>query len=96
MSLPDMDYHRICRTDYYADQESDETIEGHLYWCIQHLHIHQDVYQSFRYPLRGMSAIDMDHLRNKPYFDEAVNVIDKMGLSQLLTIQCDYDKELIL
>jgi hypothetical protein len=86
MSLPDTDYHRIHRTDYYADQERDETIEGRLYWCIQHLHIRQDVYRSFRYPLRGMSAIDMDHLRNKLYFDEAVNVIEKMGLSQLLTI----------
>jgi hypothetical protein len=43
-----------------------------------------------------MSAIDMDHLWNKPYFDEAVNVIKRMGLSQLFTIQCDYDKELIL
>jgi hypothetical protein len=81
MSFPDPDYHRIHRKDYYADQERDEMIEGRLYWCIPHLHIRQDVYQSFKFLLRGMSAIDMDHLRNKPYFDDAVNVIEKMGLS---------------
>jgi hypothetical protein len=34
MSLPDMDYHRIRRTDFYVDQERDESIEGRLYWCI--------------------------------------------------------------
>jgi hypothetical protein len=39
MSLPDTDYYRIHRKDYYADQERDEMIEGCLYWCIQHLHI---------------------------------------------------------
>jgi hypothetical protein len=43
-----------------------------------------------------MSNIDVDHLRKKPYFDEVVQVIERMGLTQLLTIQCDYDKELIL
>jgi hypothetical protein len=43
-----------------------------------------------------MSAIDMDHLQRKPYFDDALHVIERMGLTQLLSIQCDYDKELIL
>jgi hypothetical protein len=50
------------------------------------MHIHQDVYWSFRYPLRGMSAIDMDHLQRKPYFDDALHVIERMGLTQLLSI----------
>jgi hypothetical protein len=43
-----------------------------------------------------MSAIDVGHLQKKPYFDEALHVIERMGLTQLLSIQCDYDKELIL
>jgi hypothetical protein len=38
MRLPDSDNHMICRKDYYADKERDETSEGRKYWCIQHLH----------------------------------------------------------
>jgi hypothetical protein len=73
MSLTDTDFHRIHCNDFYADQERD--IAGRLYWCIEHMHIRQDVYRSFRYPLRGMSAIDVDHLKRKPYFDDALQVI---------------------
>jgi hypothetical protein len=70
MRLIDTDFHRIRCKDFYADQERD--IAGHLYWCIEHMHIRQDVYRSFRYPLRGMSVIDVDHLKRKPYFDDAL------------------------
>jgi hypothetical protein len=92
----DTDFHRIRRKDFYADQERDESIEGRMYWCIEKLHICQDVYRPFNYPLRGMSAIDVGHLQKKPYFDEALHVIERMGLTQLLSIHCDYHMELIL
>jgi hypothetical protein len=86
MSMTDMDFHKIRRKDFYADQERDESIEGCMYWCIEHMHIRQDVYRYFRYPLRGMSAIDMHHLQKKPYFDDGLHVIERMGLTQLLSI----------
>jgi hypothetical protein len=86
MGMTDTDYHRNRRKDFYTDQERDESIEGRMYWCIEHLHIRRDVYWSFRYPLRGMSAIDVGHLQKKPYFDEALHVIERMGLTQLLSI----------
>jgi hypothetical protein len=38
-----------------------------------------------QYPLRGMSAIDVDYVQNKPYFDDALQVIERMGLTQLLS-----------
>jgi hypothetical protein len=44
MGMTDTEFHRICRKDFYADQERDESIEGRMYWCIEHLHIHQVVY----------------------------------------------------
>jgi hypothetical protein len=86
MGMTDADFHRIYRKDFYADQERDDSIEGRMYWCIEHLHIHQDVYWSFRYPLRRMGAIDMHHLQRKPYFDDALHVIERMGLTQLLSL----------
>jgi hypothetical protein len=66
------DYHRICCKDFYADQDRDESIEGCLYWCNEHMQIHQDVYWSLKYPLRGTSAIDLDYLQNKPHFDDVL------------------------
>jgi hypothetical protein len=95
-SMVDSDYHRISRKDFYMDQDRDESIEGRLYWCIEHMHIRQDVYRPLKYPLRGMSAIHVDYVHNKPYFDDALQVIERMGLTQLLSTQCDYAKELII
>jgi hypothetical protein len=46
MSMVDSDYHRIRCKDFYADQDRDESIEGRLYWCTEHMHIRQDVYRS--------------------------------------------------
>jgi hypothetical protein len=96
MGMIDTDFHRIRHKAFYADQERYESIEGRMYWCIENLHICQDVDRPFNYPLRGMSAIDVGHLQKKPYFDEALHVIERMGLTQLLSIHCDYHKELIL
>jgi hypothetical protein len=42
-----------------------------------------------------MHPIDLDHLRNKTYFDEAVSVLEKMGLTELVTLQCNYNPGLI-
>jgi hypothetical protein len=86
MSMTDTDFHRIRCKDFYADQEQDESIEGRLYWCIAHMHICQDIYQFFRYPLRGTIAIDVDQLQKKSYFHDALQVIERMGLTQLLSI----------
>jgi hypothetical protein len=38
-----------------------------------------------------MHAINLAQLRKKNYFDEAVSVIKKTGLSDLLAIKCDYN-----
>jgi hypothetical protein len=42
-----------------------------------------------------MHPIDLDHLRSKTYFDEAISVLEKMGLTKLATLQCNYNPGLI-
>jgi hypothetical protein len=42
-----------------------------------------------------MHPIDLDHLRSKTYFDEAVSVLEKMGLTELATLQCNYNPGLV-
>jgi hypothetical protein len=42
-----------------------------------------------------MHPIDLDHLCSKTYFDEAVSVLEKMGLTELATLQCNYNLGII-
>jgi hypothetical protein len=42
-----------------------------------------------------MHPIDFDHLCSKTYFDEAVSMVEKMGLMRLANIQCNYNPGLI-
>jgi hypothetical protein len=42
-----------------------------------------------------MHPIDLDHLRSKNYFDEAVSVLEKMGLTELATLQCNFNPNLV-
>jgi hypothetical protein len=42
-----------------------------------------------------MHPIDLDHLRSKTYFDEAVSMLEKMGLTELATLHCNFNPDLI-
>jgi hypothetical protein len=43
-----------------------------------------------------MQPIDLGYLKSKEYFVPAVKVVEKLGLTGLMTFQCDYDPQLIL
>jgi hypothetical protein len=43
-----------------------------------------------------MHPIDLDHLRSKSYFDDAVFVIEKLGLTELTTLKCNFNPHLIM
>jgi hypothetical protein len=43
-----------------------------------------------------MHPIDLDHLRSKTYFDDAVSVLEKLGLTELATLKCNFNPQLIM
>jgi hypothetical protein len=43
-----------------------------------------------------MHPIDLQHLRNKTYFNDAVSVIEKMGLTELAILKCNFNPQLIM
>jgi hypothetical protein len=43
-----------------------------------------------------MHPIDLDHLRSKTYFDDAVSVLEKLGLTELATLKCNFNPHLIM
>jgi hypothetical protein len=43
-----------------------------------------------------MHPIDLDHLRSKTYFDDAISVLEKLGLTELATLKCNFNPNLIM
>jgi hypothetical protein len=84
-SMPEAEYILVRRNNWYATPR-DEDIEGRGFWNEEQWGIFHDVYEPLKNPCRPMHPIDFDHLRSKTYFDEAVSVVEKMGLMGLATI----------
>jgi hypothetical protein len=93
-SMPEAEYILVRRNNWYATPR-DEDIEDRGFWCEEQWAIFHDIYEHFKNPTRLMHPIDLDHLRSKTYFDEAISVLEKMGLTELATLQCKYNPGLI-
>jgi hypothetical protein len=92
--MPEAKYILVRRNNWYATAR-DEDIEDRGFWNEEQWGIFRDVYEPLKNPCRPMHPIDFDHLRSKTYFDEAVSVVEKMGLLGLANIQCNYNPGLI-
>jgi hypothetical protein len=66
------------------------------FWCEEQWFIFHDVYENLKNPTRPMHAIDLPHLRSKTYFDDAVSVIERMGLTEQAVMKCNYNPHLIM
>jgi hypothetical protein len=93
-TMPEPDYILVWRNNWYATPR-DEDIEDRGFWCEEQWAIFRDVYEPLKNPTRLMHPIDLDHLCSKTYFDEAVSMLEKMGLTKLDTLQCNYNPGLI-
>jgi hypothetical protein len=90
-SMPEAEYVLVRRNNWYATPR-DEDIEDRGFWNEEQWGIFREPLKN---PCRPMHPIDFDHLRSKTYFDEAVSVVEKLGLMGLATIQCNYNPGLI-
>jgi hypothetical protein len=43
-----------------------------------------------------MHAIDLPLIRRKTYFDDVVSVIEKLGLTELAILRCNYNPQLVM
>jgi hypothetical protein len=63
---------------------------------MEQLYIYQDIFAPMSKPIRPMHPIDLAYLKPKEYFVPAVQVVERLGLTGLMTCQCNYDPQLIL
>jgi hypothetical protein len=87
-------YAAIRMKNWYEDLARDEEIEGRRFWCMEQEYIYKDIYEPMK-KVRHMQAINVDDLDQDNHFGDAIWVIGRMGLKDLMKIQCDYSPELI-
>ncbi|KAK1693196.1 hypothetical protein QYE76_009893 [Lolium multiflorum] len=76
------------------DLARDDEIEGRRFWCLEQEFSYKDIYEPMR-KVRPMQAINVDDLAVNNHFEDAIWVTGRMGLQDLMKIQCDYSPELI-
>jgi hypothetical protein len=94
--MSSVSYSALRQLDWYSTQPRVVHIEDHRFWCPEQLYIYQDIFAPMRKPIRPMHPIDLGYLKSKEYFVPAVQVVERLGLTGLMTLQCDYDPQLIL
>ena len=90
------DYILVRRKDWYSDAERDNGLLDRSFWCAEQEYIYKDVYATLSKPIRPISVTNLDHLSKQEYWSEAYDILDKLGLLPLMTVQCDYNAQLIL
>jgi hypothetical protein len=89
-------YSALRQLDWYTSQQRSVYIEDRQFWCMEQLYIYQDIFVPMKKPIRPMHPIGLTYLRSKEYFVPAIKVVEKLGLTGLMTFQCHYDPQLIL
>ncbi|KAK1633022.1 hypothetical protein QYE76_007337 [Lolium multiflorum] len=87
-------YQAIRMKNWYEDLPRDEEREGRKYWCMEQEFIYKDIYEPMR-KVRPMQVIDVDILAVSNHFEDAIWVAGRLGLKDLMKIQCDYSPELL-
>ncbi|KAK1652962.1 hypothetical protein QYE76_070767 [Lolium multiflorum] len=93
-SMDLISYQAIRMKNWYEDLPRDEETEGRKYWCMEHEFIYKDIYEPMG-KVRPMQAIDVDVLAENNHFEDAIWVAGRLGLKDLMKIQCDYSPELL-
>ncbi|KAK1649920.1 hypothetical protein QYE76_067725 [Lolium multiflorum] len=93
-AMDPVSYSAIRMKNWYEDVPRDEEIEGRRYWCMEQEFIYKDVYEPMK-NLRPMQAINVDILAENNHFEDAIWVAGRMGLHDIMKIQCDYSPDLV-
>ncbi|KAK1607828.1 hypothetical protein QYE76_031501 [Lolium multiflorum] len=93
-TMDPVSYSAIRQKNWYDDVPRDEDIAGRRYWCAEQEFIFTDIYEPMK-NLRPMQAIDVDILAVNDHFEDAIWVAGKMGLHDIMKIQCDFSPALV-
>ncbi|KAK1643099.1 hypothetical protein QYE76_060904 [Lolium multiflorum] len=93
-TMDPVSYSAIRQKNWYDDVPRDEDIAGRRYWCAEQEFIFMDIYEPMK-NLRPMQAINVDILAVNDHFEDAIWVAGKLGLHDIMKIQCDFSPALV-
>ncbi|KAK1647634.1 hypothetical protein QYE76_065439 [Lolium multiflorum] len=93
-TMDPVSYSAIRQKNWYDDVPRDEDIAGRRYWCAEQEFIFMDIYEPMK-NLRPMQAINVDILAINDHFEDAIWVAGKLGLHDIMKIQCDFSPALV-
>ncbi|KAK1627926.1 hypothetical protein QYE76_002241 [Lolium multiflorum] len=93
-SMDIVSYAAMRQKNWYEDIDRDDEIEDKRFWCMEQEFIFKDIYEPMK-KVRPMQAINVDLLDVNNYFEDAIWVTERMGLQDLMKIQCNYSPDLI-
>ena len=84
--MSQISYSALRQQDWYANQQRATHIEDRRFWCPEQQYIYQDIFARMSKPIRPMHPLDLTFLKTKEYFVPAIQVVERLGISGLLTV----------
>jgi hypothetical protein len=92
--MSSVDYTTLRQSDWYS--EAREDLADTRFWCVAQKGIYEDIYRPMSQRVCYMHVLDRTHLRKKSeYFGDALGIMKRLGLFQLMDIQCHYNEKII-
>ncbi|KAI4985520.1 hypothetical protein ZWY2020_018150 [Hordeum vulgare] len=90
-----MEFLALRTRDPYGDDKLQLKNVNHV-WSREHAVIYRDIIVPFKKIFVPVQWIDLAHLRRHPdYFAEALSLIDKLGLTNIITFRKDFDPDIV-
>ncbi|KAI4977611.1 hypothetical protein ZWY2020_005707 [Hordeum vulgare] len=93
--MPPKDFLRFRTQNYYLQEKVVIKNVDHV-WAKDHCRIYRDIVRHFKKNFVPVQWIDLAHLqRNLDYFGDALSLIDKLGIKDIITFKTDFDPTVV-
>jgi hypothetical protein len=91
-----VDYALMRKADWFLANPRVPNLKGGRFWCHEQVHVYEDIYLPFTNSVRPMQPVNVETLRTNIHFQDVINLCEKLNLLKLMTLQCDYNREIIM
>ena len=94
-TMPPKDFLRFRTQNHYLQERAVIKNVEHV-WTRDHCRIYRDIINHFKNNFVPVQWIDLAHLqRNMDYFVDALSLIDKLGIKEIISFKTDFDPNVV-
>lgn len=94
-TMPPRDFLVFRTRNHYLEDKAQIKNIDHV-WSRDHCMMYRDIIKPFKKIFVPVQWIDLAHLRRNPdYFGEALSLIEKLGLTEIITFRQDFDPDVV-